>query len=82
MSKKLFQVTACHDDELNTTFETFVLADSKKQAKDIIIKNIWSLSGITIKYVQEINTSKSQILCTANTDELDCFDLIYEANMS
>ena len=82
MSKKLFQVTACHDDELNTTFETFVLADSKKQAKDITTKNIWSLSGITIKCVQEIDMSKSQILCTANTDDIECFDLIYEDNMS
>lgn len=69
---KLFKVTCWHDSEIKTdTFENFVVARNEIEAKKIVNEEVWSLSGMEIKNVKEIDISLPQLLVSINTDNME-----------
>ena len=69
---KLFKVTCWFNYELKTdTFENFVIAENEMVARSIVEKEVWSLSGMEIKCVEEIDMSFPQLLCSINTDDIE-----------
>ena len=62
---KLFKVT-CWSDHIykNSTFENFVIAGNEIEARRIVEEEVWTLSGMKIKNIEEIDMSLPQLLCS------------------
>ena len=72
MKLKLFKVTCWHCDEIKSdTFVNFVVAGNDVEAKRIVEEEIWTLSGMGIKDVEEIDMAYPQLLCSVNTSDLE-----------
>lgn len=68
---KLFRVICWHDGELrDSTFEVIVLAKNHEQAQQMVEKEFWTLDGMRVWKVNEINEYVSQIICYANSEDL------------
>lgn len=69
---RLFRVTCwdCAEAE-DDTFENFVIASNEIEAKRIVEEEIWTLSGMGIKCVEEIDMSLPQILCSCVTVDIE-----------
>ena len=65
-NKKVYIVTCWHDyltkydDDI---FMNFVVANNEEEARQIVEDNIWTLSGMGIKEISEIDLSESKYLC-------------------
>lgn len=69
---KLFKVTCWHDSELKVdTFENFVIAGNEIEARRIVEEEVWSLSGMEVKRVTEIDISFPQLLASINTEDIE-----------
>lgn len=71
---KLFRVTCWHDyirRDDDYTFENFVIAENETHAKEIVDNNVWSLSGMEIKCVEEVDMTVPRLLCFMNTEDLE-----------
>ena len=69
---KLFKVTCWHDNELkNTTFVNIVVAGNKVEAKRIVEEEIWTLGGMGIKSIEEIDLHYPQFILSANSDDIE-----------
>ncbi len=69
---KLYKVTAWFDGYQKTdTFENFVIAENKTDAKRIVEEEIWTLSGMKIKSVEEIDMTFPQLICYVNTKDIE-----------
>ena len=69
---KLFKVTCWHDGELKVdTFENFVIAGNEIEARRIVEEEVWSLSGMEVKCVTEIDISFPQLLASINTEDIE-----------
>ena len=69
---RLFKVTCWHNHELREdTFENFVLANDEDDARRMVDRGVWSLSGMKIKGITEISLLIPQILYSANTEDLE-----------
>ena len=69
---KLFRVTCFHNGVTRAdTFENFVVAGNEVEAKRIVEEEIWSLSGMEIKSIKEIDMSKPQLLVSVNTEDME-----------
>lgn len=65
---KLFRITAWFDYEQETdTFENFVIANNENEAKRIVEQEVWSMGGMKIKSIEEIDMTTQQLLCSVNT---------------
>ena len=71
---KLFRVTCWYNCELKddvNTFENFVIAGNEVEARRIVEEEVWSLSGMEIKCVEEIDMSLPQLLVSINTADME-----------
>ena len=64
---KLFKVTCWYDHTYkNSTFENFVIAGNEIEARRIVEEEVWTLSGMEIKNIEEIDMSLPQLLCSTD----------------
>lgn len=69
---KLFKVTCFYSGITRTdTFENFVVAGNEVEAKRIVEEEIWTLGGMEVKNVEEIDMSFPQLLASINTDDIE-----------
>lgn len=71
--KKLFEVICYYDHTLENldTFVVFVIAKDTKEAKNFVENEVWTLSGMKIKEIKEIDMNDSRILCMKDKEEED-----------
>lgn len=70
---KLYRVTAYYSYEYienSNTFENFVIAGNEIEAQRIVEEEVWTLSGMAIKSVEEVNMDFPQLLCFVDTDDI------------
>lgn len=71
MKLRLYKVTCYFDYESQLdTFENFVIAGNEIEAQRIVEEEIWTLGGMAIKCVEEVNMEYPQLLCSVNTDDI------------
>ena len=69
---KLFRVTSWFDYKRKTdTFENYVIAENEIHAGRIVEQEVWSLSGMGIKNIEEIDMSLPQLLCSIDTQDIE-----------
>lgn len=67
---KLFKVICWYDcDSKIDTFVNFVIAGNSTEAKRIVEEEVWTLDGMEIKSIEEIDMSYPQLLCTVDIDD-------------
>lgn len=67
---KLFKVICWYDcDSKIDTFANFVIAENSIEAKRIVEEEVWTLDGMKIKDVEEIDMSYSKLLCSVDIDD-------------
>lgn len=72
MTLKLFQVTCWNNyQRKEDIFENFVIAGNDVEARRIIEEEVWTISGMEIKEVKEVDMSFPQLLCFVRTDDYD-----------
>lgn len=65
---KLFKVTCWYSGEYKEdTFENFVIAGNGVEAKRIVEEEVWTMSGMEIAGVEEIDMTMPQLLCSCDT---------------
>ena len=70
---KLYMVTALYnyeDPDGSDTFENFVIAGNEIEARRIVEEEVWTLSGMAVKSVEEVNMDLPQLLCFVDTDDM------------
>lgn len=67
---KLFRVTCWYGDFKPDTFENIVIAGNIIEAKRIVEEEVWSLNGMKIKHVEEINMFLPQLLCSYDSEDM------------
>lgn len=73
MKLKLYKVTAWFDydePEYSDTFDNFVIAGNEIEAQRIVEEEVWALSGMAIKSVEEVNMEFPRLLCYVSTNDI------------
>ena len=70
MELKLYKVTALFNPIRLDTFESLVIAGNEIEAQRIVEEEVWTLGGMEIENIEQINMEFPQILCCINTKNI------------
>lgn len=69
---KLFRVTCWYNSNLKEdTFESFVIAENKVEAEKIVKESVWTLGGMEVKSISEVDMSTQKVLVSIDSKDLE-----------